>query len=172
MKLFEIINFKETIDSLFAFFEKYKIHCYFGSIEKLKEAMEAVYQSEVLSWKCIPNYPSLCIEFKLFRIPETREVYYFLFQDMDKKSQNSVLFELSSFNDSISFIRFELYTSRYLPFVLGLADVPGSIEVYTSDGQDEELDEIDTSEIMSLTEFETFLSQHPVPGKIIMVEVE
>lgn len=172
MKLNNISNFKETIDLLFTFIENNNIPCLLGSYAELKEATELIYKSEIITWNCAPSYPSLSIDFKLTYDFEFRKVFYFLFKDINDQRENSVLFDLSSFNDSISFIRFEMYSTKYLPFIIGLTEVPGSIEVYTSEGEVEELDEIETSEIMSLTEFESFLCEHPIPGKITFVEVE
>ncbi len=172
MKLINITKFKEIINSLFIFFEKNKIPCLLGKFDELKEIMELAYKSEIISWNCIPSYPSFSIDFKLTYDFEFRKVFYFLFKDANDQRENSVLFDLCSFNDSISFIRFVMYSTKYLPFIIGLTEVPGTIEVYDSNGLVNELDEIDTNEIMSLKEFESFLYEHPIPGEIVMVEVE
>lgn len=169
MKLIEIKYFKETMCSLFAFFEKNNLPCLLGSFDELKQLMEPVYAAELVSWDCVPSYPSLSIDFKISCDLKCDKVFYFLFRDIASQRENSVLIDLSSRRNSVSFIRFEIDSSRNLPFLPGLLESPGSMEVRGSHVQ---VKEIDTDDVMSLAEFESFLSRHPVPGKLTLVEVD
>ena len=116
--------------------------------------------------------PSLSIDFTISCDFECEKVFNFLFRDIGSQRENSVLIDLSSRDNSVSFIRFEIYSPRHLPFLPGLPESMGSIEACESYGKVEYLDEINTGDIMSLVEFGEFLSQHPVPGTLTLVEVD
>lgn len=172
MKLIDINNFKETLDALFDFFETNDIPCHMGSLDELKESIDIVYEAELVSWECAPSYPSLSIDFTLSCDFEFDKVFNFLFRDTGSRRENSVLIDLSSRDKSVSFIRFEIHSPRHLPFLPGLPASMGSMEASGADGKVEDLDGLDSCEIMSLEEFGTFLSRHPVPGELTLVEVD
>lgn len=143
-----------------------------GSFDELKELMDLVYEAELVSWECAPSYPSLSIDFTLSCDFEFDKVFNFLFRDTGSQRENSVLIDLSSRDNSVSFIRFEIYSPRYLPFLPGLPESMGSMEASGADGIFEKLNGLGAGEIMSLTEFGAFLSRHPVPGELTLVEVD
>lgn len=172
MKINNISYFKECMHILFSFFETNNIPCLLGSLDELKESMDLVYEAELVSWECEPSYPSLSIDFTISCDFECEKVFNFLFRDTGSQGENSVLIDLSSRDNSVSFIRFEIHSSRHLPFVPGLPESMGSMEARESDGQVEYLDEINAGDSMSLEEFGAFLSRHPVPGELTLVEVD
>ncbi len=142
----------ECIKILFNFFKVNDIGSSIDPVHSFQSLLKTISESKVSNFNYDPRINVYTIEIRPKVALQSNLVFFFVFGN-NIRSNNYLLIELDK-GDNPSRIKISLECEKFLPF----------IAKYDY--------EIDSSQIMSLDEFEDFLEMNKRPGRLKVIEVE
>ncbi len=155
------------LKTLFDFFKKYNIYSCFDPLTDYNSLYEIILNSSIVEWKYTPDIEYFSLTLATGNDGPT-STYYFVFSDESGTKSHHFLCEIYY---EKGFLQFAIEPGKYLPIINDFIDSENRLRVSHIQLPDE-LIKINQSAIMTMDEFDSFLTKNSHRQSLICFEVD